>query len=267
MTYQGSIGKYRVIEAIGTGGFATVFKAYDESLDRNVALKVLHPVLLVDESFVECFFREARTAARLHHPGIVTIYEVGEAGGRVFIAMELAATNLAAYLTSHGRFAWADVLALLRPVCAALDYAHGKNVIHRDLKPANILLTEDGRPLLSDFGLARLASQSSASMSVSGGILGTPAYIAPEVWAQNTAEAPADLYALACITHELITGNVLFQANTPLRAVTAHVVEGARFPEKWPAGVPADLARILAQALSREPEKRFASAMAFWHHY
>lgn len=131
MTDQATIGRYRIIETLGRGGFATVFRAHDASLDRDVALKVLYPVLLVDRGFVERFFREARTIARLRHPGIVTIYDVGEANGRVFIAMELAATNLAAHLASKGPFVWPDALIVLRPICDALDYAHQHGVVHR----------------------------------------------------------------------------------------------------------------------------------------
>jgi len=147
MIEQGrQIGKYRLLAELGRGGFATVYRALDSQLEREVALKVLHPALLIDRAFVERFFREARTLARLRHPHIVTIHEMGEADGRVLLAMELAADSLAAQIAERGPRRWADVRTLLEPVAAALDYAHAAGVVHRDLKPANILIAEGGRP-------------------------------------------------------------------------------------------------------------------------
>ncbi len=257
-------GKYQPLEQIGSGGFAVVYKALDTALEREVALKVLKPQYLGDPEFVERFFREARTVARLDHPAIISIYDVDSSGGRAYIAMELAADSLAGQLAKQGPLPWGQALALLRPICEALDYAHELGLIHRDLKPANILLTRRGQALISDFGFARATADSSASLSVSGGVLGTPGYIAPEIWDGQVAGPPADHYALACIAYECLVGRSLFQADTPARAVQAHIVEGPRFPAHWPPGVPPAVGEVLAQALRREPERRFKSAMAFW---
>jgi len=258
------LGKYQPLAQIGAGGFAVVYRARDTVLEREVALKVLKPQFLSDSEFVERFFREARTVAALDHPAIVKIFDVASSHGRAYIAMELATDSLSDRLSRQGALPWAEALALLRPLCEALDYAHELGLIHRDIKPANILLSRRGLPLFSDFGFARASAEGSVSMSMSGGVLGTPGYIAPEIWDGGQGGSPADRYALACVAYELLTGAVLFQADTPARAVRAHVVDGPRFPAQWPPGVPLGTSAVLARALHREPEGRFPDAMAFW---
>ncbi len=259
------LGKYRIVEELGAGGFATVFKALDTTLDREVALKILHPPLLADRRFVQNFRQEAKTLAALRHPQIITIYEVGEIDGRIFIAMELArGTSLARAIASRHRIPWGETLALLEPVCEALDYAHEQNVVHRDLKPANILIDKQRGALLTDFGFAKLLAENAASMAMSGGIVGTPGYIAQEVWENNAADAPVDIYALGCIAYEMLTGDVLFKGQTPIQAMRAHD-RGPQFPETWPEDTPAGIASILRTALAREPTERYATAGALWH--
>lgn len=260
-----TLGRYIIQAELGKGGFATVFRALDTSLNREVALKILHPQLLADRSFVERFRKEARTLASLRHAHIVTIYEVSEAEGRVFIAMELAhGSSLAQAIADRKRLPWTETLAILKPVTEALDYAHGQGVIHRDLKPANILLDNERGPLLTDFGFARLMGDSSVSMSLSGGILGTPAYIAPEVWELDTATAAVDIYALGCIAYEMVTGEVLFSGKTPMQTMRAHD-RGPQFNLALPGDVPQNVAQTLQVALARQPEARYPSASALWH--
>jgi serine/threonine-protein kinase len=256
------LGKYQIVAEIGRGGFATVYRALDSTLDREVALKILHPQLLVDAGFVERFQREARALAQLRHPHIVTVHEVGQAEGRLYIAMELAkGPNLAQAIEQHGSFPWAETLELLEPIAEALDYAHGKGTVHRDLKPSNILLDEERGPLLSDFGFARLMSGSSISLSVSGGILGTPSYIAPEVWELDAAQPAVDIYALGCIVCEMLTGEILFTAKTPMQVMRAHD-RGPQFPQSWPEGVPPGIEEVLGKALARDGAERYPSARA-----
>lgn len=258
------LGKYRILEELGTGGFATVFKAVDTTLDREVALKVLHPPLLADRRFVQNFRQEAKTLAALRHPQIVTIYEVDEVDGRIFIAMDLArGANLARAIAARKRIDWQAMLALLEPICAALDYAHAQRVAHRDLKPANILIDTQRGALLTDFGFARLLAENTASMTMSGGIVGTPGYIAPEVWEHNSADAPVDIYALGCIVYEMLTGDVLFTGATPIQAMHAHA-RGPQFPATWPSDVPPGIADVLGKALARDPAARHPSAGALW---
>ncbi len=257
------MGKYGILAEVGRGAFATVYRALDPTLNRPVALKVLHPQLLTDPAFVARFQREAQALAGLRHPHIVTVYEVGEAQGRLFIAMELGrGPSLAARLAEQGALSWTEALALLEPVCEALDYAHGQGVVHRDLKPANILLDAERGPLLTDFGFARLVGESSASLSLSGGIVGTAAYIAPEVWELDVAGGPADIYALGCIACEMLTGAVLFTGHSPMQIMRAHD-RGPEFPDQWPEGVPAGIDAVLSRALARDPAGRYPSAGAF----
>jgi serine/threonine protein kinase len=259
------LGKYRIVEELGASGFAIVFKAVDTTLDREVALKILHPPLLADRRFVHNFRQEAKTLAALRHPQIILIYEVGEIEGRIFIAMELArGTSLAKAIASRQRIPWDETLVLLKPVCEALDYAHEQNVVHRDLKPANLLIDKQRGALLTDFGFAKLLAENAASMSMSGGIAGTPGYIAPEVWENNAADAPVDIYALGCILYEMLTGDVLFKGQTPIQAMRAHD-RGPQFLATWPEDTPAGMADVLRKALAREPAERYVSAGALWH--
>jgi serine/threonine-protein kinase len=258
-------GKYRIFSELGRGGFATVYRAVDTTLDREVALKILYPQMLADPTFVQRFRQEARTLAALRHPQVVTVYEVGEAAGRLFIAMELAhGPSLAQSITRRGRVPWAEALALLGPVAEALDYAHGQGIVHRDLKPANVLLDKQRGPLLTDFGFARLMGESSVVLSMSGGVLGTPGYIAPEVWDGSAAEAPADIYALGCIVAEMLTGEALFRGQTPMQVMRAHD-RGPAFPDKWPDDVPPGVQAALHKALARDPAARYPTGMALWH--
>jgi serine/threonine-protein kinase len=258
------LGKYRILEELGKGGFATVYRALDTTLEREVALKVLDPLLMRDETWVERFHREAKAVARLNHPNIVTIHEIGEAEDRIFIAMELIdGPNLGGLIAGQGRLSWEKTLEMLARVSNALDYAHAEGIIHRDLKPANILLDERRGAVLTDFGFARLVSESSMSVSVSGGIVGTPQYIAPEIWDGESASFQTDVYALACITYELITGTVLFAGATPSVVMRKHLIDGPRFPRRWPEGVPSEMEKVLDKALARRPAVRHTSAGDF----
>ena len=262
----GQLGKYRILAEIGKGGFATVYRALDTTLDREVALKVLDPLLMRDATWVSRFHREARAVARLKHPHIVTIYEIGEVEGRLFIAMELVeGPSLAGRIAESGRLSWDETLAILEQVADALDYAHGQGVLHRDLKPGNILLDPQRGAILTDFGFARLVGESSMSVSVSGGVVGTPAYIAPEVWDGEEPTRQTDLYALGCIVYEMLTGEVLFSGKTPSVVMRKHLMEGPQLPDaaQWPKGVPAGVADVVPRALLRHPRERFASAGRF----
>jgi serine/threonine-protein kinase len=259
MTEPKRLGKYEIIEEIGRGSYGVVYKARDTTLDREVALKVLHPQLLVDQAFAIRLQREARILARLRHPHIVTVYEVDEVDGSLYIAMDLAqGPSLATAIGERGRIPWEEVRPLLEPVCEALDYAHRQGIVHRDLKPSNILLDEERGPLLADFGIARLVGGSTVSLT-SDGVVGTPAYIAPEMWNDGVAEARADIYALGCIVYEMVTGDVLFASATVAQSIRAHH-EGPQFPAQWPEGVPDGVESVLGKALAREPQDRFASA-------
>ncbi len=254
-----TLGKYTILDILGKGGFATVYRARDTELDRDVALKVLDPLLTRDPAWVQRFRQEARAAARLNHPGIVTIHEIGQVEGSLFIAMQLIpGGTLAQRLETSGGQPWAEVVRLVGEMAAALDYAHGQRVLHRDLKPANVLLDPRSGAVLTDFGFARLLADNSLSMSLtrSGGVVGTPAYIAPEIWDGKEATTATDIYALGCITYELVMGRPLFGGTTPFQVLKA-IHQGPQMPGAWPEGIPDGIGPVLAQALAADPAERY----------
>lgn len=254
------LDRYRIEAEIGQGGFAIVYRAYDNELDRQVALKELKPVLLQDTGWVRRFRREARAIARLDHPRIVTIYDVKEIDQRLFIVMRLVdGPSLEDLIARQGRLSWTEAVQVITAVAEGLDYAHGRGVLHRDLKPANILMDPERGPLLTDFGLAKLAGESSTSMTASGSVVGTPHYIAPEVWEGQGATAQADIYALGCILYEMLTGEKVFKGETPPAVMMAHF-KPLTLPQVWPAGVPAGVAGVLTTALANRPANRYPSA-------
>ncbi len=255
------LGKYKILNELGKGGFATVYRALDTTLDRDVALKVLDPLLVRDETWVTRFHREAKAVARLKHPHIVTIYEIGEAEDRLFIAMELIeGPSLKERIAERGRLSWDETLEIVTQVADALDYAHVKSIIHRDLKPGNILLDPHAGAVLTDFGFAKLVGESSMSTSVSGGIVGAPQYIAPEVWQDKDPGVQADLYALGCIVYEMLVGEVLFSGKTPAAVMTKHLMDGPQFLAEWPESVPAGVEKVLQKATAWGPLERHENA-------
>ena len=221
-----NIGKYEIEGEIGRGGFGTVYRAKDTILNREVALKVLKPAWLDDRTAVERFYREAQAAAQLDHPNIVTIFDMGELEGRLFIAMRLIdGEPLNAYIKRVGPLPLEQALPIIDNIASALEYAHSQGMVHRDVKPANILIRKDGVALLTDFGLVRGAEQASlVSLNSSGNAMGTPEYIAPEVWDGQPATPASDVYAFACVIYEMLTGTVLYAASSAPAVMRRHFV-------------------------------------------
>jgi len=254
-----TIGRYEILDKIGEGGFAIVYRARDTELDRPVALKELRPVLLTDKDWVKRFRREAKTIAHLDHAHIVTIYDVYEIDGRLFIVMRLVnGPSLDELIATQQRLPWPQAIDIITTVAQGLDHAHARGILHRDLKPANILMDPERGPMLTDFGLAKLASESSMSMTASGGVVGTPHYIAPEVWEGHGATKQSDIYALGCILFEMLTGEKIFKGETPPAVMMAHFKPPV-LPQLWPAGVPAGVADVLKTALASKPSGRYAT--------
>jgi hypothetical protein len=255
------LGRYVIKEQLGEGSFAWVYRGYDEELERHVALKVLKPVWLSDPQAVARFKQEARTMAKLHHPNIAVVYEVGEAEGRVFLAQFLVnGPTLSTRLKQEGPLTWPQMMNMLRPVASALDYAHQNGIIHRDIKPANILVDDNGQAYLGDFGLVRAAEGSVQLSASAGGMIGTPAYMAPEQWEDREVTPATDVYALSCVVVEMLTGTVLFDGSTPATVMKQHLMEGPRFPERWPEGVPDRVVAVLKRGLAEETADRISSA-------
>lgn len=242
------IGRYRIVGPLGRGGYATVYAATDERDGRPVALKVLFSSLAADPRVASRFRREAQTMAGLRHPGIVEVYAVDQADGWLYIALERAQGDLYALLAEGGPLPWAEALTLIAPIADALDFAHERGLVHRDVKPGNIL-SVGGRLKLGDFGLAEA--------SAPGTVIGTPAYMAPEVWSGQGGPA-TDRYALACVIFEMVTGRRPFAAEGAAQLLRAHA-SGPALPEEWPAGAPPAVAAVFRRALAPDPAARYAS--------
>ena len=256
------LGKYELLEPLGRGGYGTVYRARETVLDVERAVKVLHPALLADPDFIERFRREARIAARLDHPHIVPVYELDQAEGSYFLVMKLMpGGSLKTLLEREKRLPFERALQILRQVCSALDFAHRQDLVHRDLKPGNILFEADGSARLADFGFAKaLSGASSVSLSASGGLIGTPSYMAPEVWRNQHVSPATDVYSLACVLYEMLTGDILFSGDTPPEIMTKHMLDGPQFPAQWPEDVPEGFQAVMDRALARKPEERWEGA-------
>ncbi len=263
MKDQKHLGKYEILDEIGKGGFATVYRARDTVLGREVALKVLDPLLMRDGAFVDRFKREARAAASLTHPHIVTIHDLGEADGRLYIALELIKeADLVAAIAQRGRIPWDETMRIVSQIADALTFAHGHDLVHRDLKPANVLLDPQRGAVVTDFGFAKALGSSSTSLTASGGVVGTPAYIPPEIWDGEGATPATDVYALACLTYEMLTGQPLFTGATPSAIMRRHF-QPPEFPEQWPPDVPDGVGQVLLAAIGQNPAERTATPAQF----
>ncbi len=252
-----TVGRYEIIEEIGRGGFAIVHLARDTQLGREVALKELRPVLLNDDDWVRRFQREAQAIARLDHPRIVPIYDVFEADQRLFLVMRLVnGPGLDQLISSRAQVPWPETTDIISAIAEGLDYAHSRNILHRDLKPGNILIDIDRGPMLTDFGLAKLIGDNSASLSASGTVVGTPHYIAPEVWEGKGSSPQSDIYALGCVLFELLTGGKLFSGETSPVVMMAHF-QPHNLPGQWPPGVPPGVTGVLEKALAKNPADRY----------
>ena len=257
-----TFASFRIIEPLGKGGMASVYKAYEASLDRYVAVKVLPAEFLHDPNFAERFSREARVVARLEHPNIIPIYAYGiDQEKRIpWMSMRMIAGGaLSGVLRgSAQRLPFERSVAILAGVAEALDYAHGKGVVHRDIKPQNILLDEAGRVYLADFGIAKMV-ESSGGLTQTGMISGTPQYMAPEQATGLTVDNRADIYALGIVAFEMFTGHVPFVADTPVAILMKHVSEPMPLPST--AEVPEGLMRAVLKATAKKPEDRWATAL------
>jgi serine/threonine-protein kinase len=256
-------GPYRIVEPLGRGGMASVYRAYEPKLDRYVALKVLPREFLHDPSFAQRFREEARLVAKLEHPNIIPIYayDIDEAQGIPWMAMRLVPAGSLSDLIKRERLPLARSVALLRGVAEGLDYAHRKGVVHRDIKPQNVLLDDASRVYLADFGIGKMLEGSSAGLTGTGNILGTPHYMAPEQAVTSKVGPSADIYALGIVAYQLFTGRVPFAADTPLAVMMKHVQEPLPLP--GPDVVPEPMLRALLKATSKKPEDRWPSAVAF----
>lgn len=250
-------GRYRVLSHIADGGMASVYLALDTRLDRDVALKVLRHDLAQDDAFVSRFKREARSAARLSHPNVVSVFDQGEDDGHMFLAMEyVPGQTLREVMKAEGPLTPRAALDIMGPVLQALGAAHRGGIIHRDVKPENIILREgDGTVKVADFGLARAVSNQT-SHSQTGVLLGTVAYLSPEQVERGIADARSDVYAAGLILFEMLTGTKAFTGDTPIHIAYQHVHGSIPAPSSRVSSVPSELDALVALATSRDPDHR-----------
>ena len=252
-------GRYRIEKLIARGGMATVYIAEDNRLDRKVALKVIHPHLASDVVFREKFVREAKTAAKLSHPNLVNVFDQAEDGDIVFLAMEyVSGITLRQALDEFGSLTPSRALDVFEPIIAGLAAAHGAGILHRDIKPENVLLSDDGRIKLSDFGLARPIS----AQTQTGGVVGTVAYLSPELVSRGIADARSDIYSTGCLLFELLTGQPPFSGETPVSIAYQHVSGEVPSARSIQPDLPADVDKILKVALAKKAEDRYQSAQS-----
>ncbi|MEU0404463.1 Stk1 family PASTA domain-containing Ser/Thr kinase [Streptomyces sp. NPDC006197] len=253
-------GRYRVDARIAVGGMATVYRAVDTRLDRVLALKVMHPALAADAAFVERFIREAKSVARLAHPNVVGVFDQGAEGAYVYLAMEyVAGCTLRDVLRERGALSPRAALDILEPVLAALGAAHRAGFVHRDMKPENVLIGDDGRVKVADFGLVRAVGSATAT---TGAVLGTVSYLAPEQIEHGTADTRADVYACGVVLYEMLTGGKPHSGDTPAQVLYQHLNTDVPAPSATVPGLAPELDALVAAAAARDPEARPHDAVA-----
>jgi serine/threonine protein kinase/tetratricopeptide (TPR) repeat protein len=263
-----NIGPYRLVDQLGQGGMATVFKAYHPALDRYVAIKALHPALTGEANFLTRFQREAQVVARLEHPNIVPIYDYSEHEGRPYLVMKFIEGETLKARLKRGALDNTELANVVDSVGAALSYAHAQGVLHRDVKPSNVLLATDGRIYLADFGLARMAEAGESTIS-SDVMLGTPQYISPEqASGRRDLDNGTDIYSFGILLYELLVGKVPYNADTPYSIIHDHIYAPLPLPRSIKPEIPEAVERVLLRALAKDRQDRFpdvAALLEAWH--
>jgi eukaryotic-like serine/threonine-protein kinase len=251
-------GRYRIIRKLGAGGMADVYLAEDQELGRHVAIKILNDRHAADDSFIERFRREAKNAAGLSHPNIVSIYDRGEAEGTYYIAMEyLDGRSLKELIVGRGPAPVKTAIDYARQILAAVGFAHKHGIVHRDIKPHNVLVGAEGRLKVTDFGIARSGA---SQMTEVGSIIGTAQYLSPEQARGAQVDQTSDLYSVGVVLYEMLTGQVPFTGDTPLEIAMKHLSEVPRPPSELRPEVPHDLDSVVLRALAKDPGERYQSA-------
>jgi eukaryotic-like serine/threonine-protein kinase len=251
-------GRYRIMRKLGTGGMANVYLAEDQELGRRVAIKILDDRHAGDDQFVERFRREAKNAASLSHPNIVSIYDRGEAEGTYYIAMEyLDGRSLKELIVSRGPAPVNIAIDYAQQILAALRFAHRHGIVHRDIKPHNVLVDAEGRLKVTDFGIARAGA---SQMTEAGSIIGTAQYLSPEQAKGAPVDQTSDLYSVGVVLYELLTGTVPFSGDTPVEIAMKHLSSVPEPPSGHRAEIPRDLDYVVLRALAKDPAERYQSA-------
>jgi len=258
-----TLGKYRVLDQLGRGGMAQVYRAYHPQLDRYVALKVLRSDLVEEKEFLVRFRHEAQAVAGLRHPNIVQVFDFDVQGDIYFMVMELLQgdtlkARLNDYRLRGEPMPRGEAVRVLLDVLDGLAYAHSEGMIHRDIKPANIMLTKRGQAVIGDFGIAQIVG--TTRHTASGAMMGTLSYMAPEQGLEGRSDARSDLYSLGIVLYEMLTQHTPFDADTPLAVLMKHLNDPLPLPRKFDATIPEPFERIVLKALSKRPEERYQTA-------
>jgi len=258
-----SLGRYHILEPLGEGGMAIVYKAYDTRLENEVAVKVIRTERLspdILQRALKRFEREAKSLAQLTHPNIVNVLDYGEHAGQPYLIMPYVPGGTLKQLLNGKPMQWQKAVRLLIPIARALDYAHKRGIVHRDIKPSNIMITESGEPMLTDFGVAKIIDEE-ATLDLTGtnATVGTPEYMAPEQVNSKTTDYRVDIYALGIVLYEMVTGRRPFEGDTPLATLFKQATDPLPRPSQFVTGIPNSIEKILVKALAKKPADRYQS--------
>jgi serine/threonine-protein kinase len=254
------VGPYKLEAPLGKGGMAMVFRAFQTSVKRHVAIKVMAPEIASEPGFVERFSREAEVIAQLEHPHILPVIDFGEADGLHYIVMRFMEGGSLDEKARHQHLSYQEISHYLSQIASALDYAHKRGVIHRDLKPNNVLLDNDNNTYLTDFGIARLAG-SERKLTATGSVMGTPAYMSPEQAMGRPVDSRSDIYSLGIMLYEMVTNKLPFSADTPAALIFQHVYEQPKPAKELRPDLPNGIVAVLDRALAKSPDSRYQTAM------
>lgn len=258
-----TLGRYKILEKLGSGGMAIVYKALDSRLDRLVAVKIILPGKEQSDVSLKRFEREAKALGQLSHPNIVGVIDYGHHMGSPYLVMEYIPQGTLRNVLVEGTMNWRDAVRLLLPVAKALAYAHEKKIIHRDVKPSNILMTQSGEPMLSDFGIAKLLeTEETTELTGTGVGIGTPEYMAPEQGLGH-ADNRSDIYAMGVILYEMITGHRPYEGETPMAVMLKKNVDPLPHPKKYIPNIPVTVEQVLIRSIARDPANRYQSMEEF----
>jgi serine/threonine-protein kinase len=260
MTTPSKFGRYEIKTELGRGGMATVYRAYDPSFDREVAIKVLPREMLHDPQFRSRFERELKIVAGLEHPAIVPVYDVGDEDGQPYFVMRYMSGGSLSQQIEKGPFSLQDAARIISRIAEGLAYAHRKKIVHRDLKPDNILFDEAGDPFISDFGIAKLSEGTTGNLTGSG-IIGTPAYMSPEQAQGDPIDSRSDVYGLGVIAYQMLSGERPYNADTPMGVAIKHITEPVPEILKVVPHLPAEVDGVIKNSMAKDREQRYSSTL------
>ncbi|HEX6777044.1 MAG TPA: protein kinase, partial [Ktedonobacterales bacterium] len=258
-----TLGPYQIQALLGSGGMGQVYRARDPRLDREVAIKVLSATLAQEPGYSVRFQREAKAAAKLNHPNIVPVFDVGEQGGLMYLVMPLIpGGTLREYLAQRGALPLNEAVSIIEQVAGALQQAHERGMIHRDVKPANILMSAEGRALLTDFGIVRVAqsNESATPLTRIGAFVGSPEYAAPEMVTGQSADHRVDIYALGIMLYQMLTGRLPFVGSNAMALLVQRVQQEAPAPRSINPAISPAVEAVIMKAMAKTPAARYQSA-------